>query len=117
MEEHVISLPSLPTAVAARLGGQVCRSNFIARFILYPPFPFSSLKTIVINDPRFVFKVKRANLPTHVPPIHVQTVASAQPSIPPTSALARPPSTVKPASKTSTSALRLPRHVSMVACV
>lgn len=69
------------------------------------------------ENARFVFKVKRANSPTHVLPIHAQTVASAQPSIPPTSAPARPPSTVKPASKTSTSALRLPHHVSMVACV
>lgn len=57
----MISLPSLPTAVAARLGGQVCRSNFITRFIFYPPFPSSSLKTIVIND-SFCFQGKTCQL-------------------------------------------------------
>lgn len=68
-------------------------------------------------DPCFIFKVKRANSPTHVLPIHVRTVASARPSIPPTSAPARPPSTVRPASKTSTSVPRPRLRVSTVACV
>lgn len=64
-----------------------------------------------------IFKVKRANSPTHAPPIHAQTVASARPLTPPTSAPARPPSTVKPASKTSTSVPRPPLPVLTAACV
>lgn len=83
MEEHVISLPSVSTAVAARLGGQA----------------------------------KPASSPTHVLPIHVQMGASAQRLIPPTSAPAHPPSTVKPANKMSTSVPRRPLPVSMVVCV
>lgn len=59
----------------------------------------------MLNNSCFVFKVNHAKLPTHVLPTHVQTVVSAQPLIPPTSAPAHPPSMVKPASKISTSAL------------
>ena len=63
------------------------------------------------------FKAKLASLPTHVPPIHVQTVASAQPLIPPISAHARPLFMVRHASKTSTSAPRLPLPALTAVCV
>lgn len=65
----------------------------------------------------FLFKVKRAKLPTHVLLIHVQMVASALPLIPPTSAPAHPPSMARPASKMSTSAHRPPPLASMAAFV
>lgn len=86
--------------------------------MLYCPFPhFTMSCNVSFFSCCFVFKVKPVSLPTHVPPIPVQTVASAQPLIQTISAPAHPLSMVKPASKMSTSVPRLPLPVLMVVYV